>query len=134
MCVLGAVLGAMLSQTGVAQCVDHASGKTAVILKNQTDHTLRFGIDDDDKGTVPPRNESVEWEVEPGVHLLVARATINANEVWVWTTNEVPKGQVCTWTIEQPEDETIGRKDKYRSSLTRKITESDRPGLLAPGI
>jgi hypothetical protein len=87
-------------KSGIAQCVDHPQGKTAVILKNETKHDLVFRIDETEKGMVPSKRSSREWEVMPGEHLLIAGAVIEGWAYWVWTENEVPKGQVCTWTVE----------------------------------
>jgi hypothetical protein len=93
----------VLTEPVSSQCVEHPDGKTAVILKNDTKHDVVFRIDDNDKGTVPSKRSSREWEVTPGEHLLVAGAIIDRRMYWVWTENELPKGQVCTWTLFDPE-------------------------------
>ena len=114
------VFGLAFSAGISAQCVDHPSGKTALKLSNQTKYDLTFGIDDDDKGVVPSRKESPEWEVEPGPHLMIAGALVDGKPVWVWANNEVPKGQICTWTVEDPQLGVIESKYKYRSLLPPK--------------
>ena len=104
-----------------AQCVDNPTGKTVLRLNNQTKYDLKFGIDDDDKGMVLSHQESPDWEVDPGNHLLMAGALVDGQPYWVWTTNEVPIGQICTWTIEDPETKTANINDRYRILFDPKI-------------
>lgn len=61
-----------------AQCVDHPEGRMIF----------------------PPKTISPPLEVEPGVHLLRAMAIIDGRPEWVSVENEIPRGQVCTWTVE----------------------------------
>ena len=108
--IFGVAFGAFLSQKTAAQCVDNPSGRTAVRLDNQTKYDLVFGIDDDDKGIVPSRRQSPEWDVEPGIHLLIVGTVREGKAVWVWTNNEVPKGQLCTWIVEDPRPERLQKQ------------------------
>ena len=109
------ILAMAASMEFAAQCVDDPSGRTAVILSNQTKYDLVFRIDDDEKGIVPSRKESPEWQIEPGVHTLIAGAIIDSGSYWVWTENEVLKGQVCTWTIEDRKEGSNTEKAQRRS-------------------
>ena len=111
-----------------AQCVDDPSGKTAVKLSNHTQYDLMFGIDDEDKGTVEPGKESPEWEVKPGIHLLIAGAIIDGRASWVWTENEVPKGQVCTLNIEGPKEDSANNENAHsRNTWFSKHFTSKKP-------
>lgn len=110
--VLALAAGAHLT----AQCVDDPSGKTAVKLSNQTKHDLVLGIDDENKGMVPSHKESPEWEVEPGNHLLIAGAIVEGRPYWVWVKNEISKGQICTWTIADPEEGSSYEYAQHRSA------------------
>lgn len=87
-----------------AQCIDHAEGKTAVKFANESRYDLTFFIDDDEKGIVVLAGKvSKEFEIGPGEHLLRARAIVRGRSFWVWAENEFPKGQICTWTIDDPQ-------------------------------
>lgn len=87
-----------------AQCIDYTEGKTAVKFANESRYDLTFFIDDDEKGVVVPAGKiSKEFAVDPGEHLLRARAIVRGESFWVWVENEFPKGQICTWTIDDPQ-------------------------------
>lgn len=103
------------SGPALAQCRDHPAGLTAVRFVNESSYELTFFIDDDDKGTVAIGGASPEWEVYPGEHMLRAGAVIGDQALWVWVVNEVPRGQVCTWTITDPPLESSRYKTKYKS-------------------
>ena len=79
------------------QCVDHPGKKTAIVFSNESSYALTFFIDDEEKAFVRSRAVSGELNVEPGEHLLRARAIIRGKSFWVATVNDVPKAQVCTW-------------------------------------
>jgi hypothetical protein len=86
-----------------AQCAAHPQGKTALIFNNQSSYELTFYIDDDNQGiTLPAKHASGALDVDDGEHLLRAAAIIDSQELWVWAINDVPAGQVCTWTVEDP--------------------------------
>ena len=86
-----------------AQCVHSSDAKSAVRFNNETRFELTFFIDDDEKGVVvAAHQESKALGVEPGEHLLRARAVVSGEIFWIWTVNEIPPGQVCTWTITDP--------------------------------
>jgi hypothetical protein len=114
-------------QAASAQCVDHPEKKTALKFSNETRYELTFFVDDDEKGiVVAPGSISDEVEVEPGEHFLRARADLKGGGVWVWVVNEVPHGQVCTWTIDN------ASTDRYRRELpfvTPIVYGSKRAGL-----
>lgn len=105
MVMMVSVYGVSLSQQVSGQCVDHPAGRTALKFSNQTSYDLTFFVDDDEKTTVLAKTSSKEWEVRPGEHQLRARAVIPDQTLWVWSVNEVLKGQICTWTIEDPQPE-----------------------------
>jgi len=87
----------------LSQCLDHPDKKTALRFSNQTKYELTFFVDEDEEGTaVQSANLSDELVVEPGRHMVRARAVINGENIWVWKIDEVPEGQVCTWTIVSP--------------------------------
>lgn len=97
------------------QCRDHPAGSTAVRFVNESSYELTFFIDDDDKGTVVIGGAGPEWEVYPGEHLFRAGAIIGDQALWVWVVNEVPRGQICTWTITDPPLESSRYKTEYKS-------------------
>jgi len=87
-----------------AQCTEHPLGKTAVKFNNETRRDLTFYIDRDETGMfVPSKQVSDEHSVIPGAHLLRAIAKVNDKEVWVWVINEIPAGQLCIWTVADPQ-------------------------------
>lgn len=100
-----------------AQCEDHPEKKTAVRFSNESRFELTFFVDEDEQGVfVPPKSISREVSVEPGEHLLRARAVVRGEIFWVWSVNEVTQGQGCTWTIEDPP-----RQSRYFRSKARLI-------------
>lgn len=100
-----------------AQCVDHPDDKTAVVFNNESSYDLTFFVDGDEKAMVRSRAVSDEWEIAPGDHLLRARAVLRGKAFWVATVNEVPKGQVCTWTVNDPGERGSAAADIYRSTF-----------------
>jgi hypothetical protein len=88
----------------VAQCVQHPAGKTAIVLNNETSYELTLFVDDIDRGAVPPAKRGSEIEIIPGQHLLGARATIQGQNFWVMIVNEINRGELCAWTVLDPQD------------------------------
>jgi hypothetical protein len=116
--LMAIVLTAVYSTVLSAQCVDHPAGKTAVKFNNETSYELTFFIDEAEAGvTVPSKTSSAEQEVTPGEHLLRALGTVDGQFVWVWVVNDVPRGQVCTWTLLDPEAAQRGPIDRYRTLI-----------------
>lgn len=119
--VIGAgviALTAVFAQTIPAQCVEHPEKKTALVFDNQTSFDLTFFVDEDEKGvSVASRTASNELEVEPGEHLLRARAVVKGQSVWVWIINEVPAGHLCTWTITDPSTVIATANNRYRTAI-----------------
>jgi hypothetical protein len=109
------LLGLLLVSEAVPQCVRHPKNLTALRFSNESRADLIFYIDDDEEGIpIPSLYRSREFRVEPGEHLLKAKAVLQGMDVWVWTVNEVPRGQVCTWTVADPErDRKETGKVKY---------------------
>lgn len=99
------------------QCVDHPDNKTALVFNNESSYDLTFYVDDDEKATVRSRTMSGELEVEPGDHFLRARAIVRGRAFWVAVVNEVTKGKVCTWTVDDPDGQPSAVPDKFRSAL-----------------
>jgi hypothetical protein len=87
-----------------AQCVDHPQQRTAVQFRNESSYELTFFVDEDEVGVaVESKGTSREQQVAPGEHLFRARAMVGGNGVWIWITNDIPQGNVCTWTVTDPE-------------------------------
>ena len=106
------------AQTVSAQCVEHPDKKTALKFNNETRFELTFFVDDDDEGvTVASRTSSNELEVASGEHSLRARAVVKGQSVWVWVINEVPAGQVCSWTITDPSAAVAAAISSSRSAF-----------------
>jgi hypothetical protein len=100
------------------QCVDHPVGKTAVKFNNETRYDLTFFIDREPVGTfVPSKQMSEERPVPPGSHLLRAMAMVNGKEFWVWVINEIPSGQLCTWTLIDPPREKAKDGREFRTPV-----------------
>lgn len=101
--IVGFVLLILIcAQCVQAQCVKSPNGTTALKFSNESSYDLTFFIDQDEKVTLTPKTVSTEFPVEPGEHILRARAMIAEVSMWVYTGNEVPEGHVCTWTIDDP--------------------------------
>ena len=81
-------------------------------FNNESRFELTFFLDDDEKGVVVASGAvSNEIEVRPGEHLFRARAVVMDKSFLVWTINEVPEGQVCTWTVTDPQrDAAVAKK------------------------
>ena len=94
----------LFSSVIAAQCVAHPEQKTAVRFGNDTFYELTFFIDTDETGIeVPMKSTSPEQFVEAGRHMFRARAMVGERSIWVWVINDIPEGQVCTWTVtDQP--------------------------------
>ena len=113
-CVITFLFTAELTQKLTAQCVEHHDKTTALKFSNESRFELTFFVDEDEEGVVvPSRTVSDEISVEPGEHLLRARAIVIGESFWVWAVNEVPQGQVCTWTVTDPPR----REQPWRSIL-----------------
>ena len=90
-------------RAALGQCLPHPELRTAVLFANETSFELTFFIDADETGiAVQPKAVSPEQPVVPGEHILRARAMVNSRAIWVWVINEVPTGNVCTWTVTDP--------------------------------
>ena len=121
-------LSATFSGETYAQCADHPDKMAALKFRNESRFELTFFVDDDEDGVVvPPKGVSPrEVRVEPGEHLLRARAIVRGESFWVWVVNEVPQGQICTWTVEDPPrggaavNNRKGKKDKIKDFLISK--------------
>jgi hypothetical protein len=101
------------------QCADHPDKRTAVKFSNESSFELTFFVDEDEDGVIVPAGAvSGETEVPPGEHLLRAKAVVRGQSFFVWTINEVPEGQVCTWTITDPSQRNANRIEI--SPLTRR--------------
>lgn len=111
-------LAVQLSGEVYAQCVEHPDMKTAVKFSNESRFELTFFIDEDEHGVlVPSKSVSREIAVEPGEHMLRARAIVRGKSFWVWTVNEVPQGQICTWTVEDPPRTSVAVDNRIRTTL-----------------
>lgn len=116
-------LAAAFVQATSAQCIDHPYRKTAVKFGNETRFELTFYIDDDEKGVIVASGMvSNELEVSPGEHLFRARAVVAGKSFLVWVVNEVPEGQVCTWTITDPTTGSRSGQERL-SDRDRSVTE-----------
>jgi hypothetical protein len=92
----------MLARRTSAQCVDHPDKKSGLKFSNESRFELTFFVDDDEKGVVVSSKAiSDEISVEPG-GTLRARAIVRGESFWVWIVNEVPRGQDCIWSVEDP--------------------------------
>ena len=103
LCVITMATAIVLADAVSAQCIDTPDKKTALKFNNESRFELTFFIDNDQQGIVVASGTvSIEVEVEAGQHLLRARAVVLGEGFWVWSVNEVPAGQVCTWTVTDP--------------------------------
>jgi len=106
------------AQKLIAQCVENNDKRTALKFSNESRFELTFFVDDDEDGViVPSRAVSNEITVEPGEHLLRARAIVRGESFWVWVVNEVPQGQVCTWTVTDPPRVAMIVTNRYRIAI-----------------
>jgi hypothetical protein len=97
-----------VAPSAFAQCVNHPQQRTAVQFRNESSYDLTFFVDEDEVGVaVESKGTSRDLPVTPGEHLFRARAMVSGHSVWVWITNDVPQGHVCTCTVSDPEG--IGR-------------------------
>jgi len=102
-CVMTFLFTAGLTQKLTAQCAEHPDKATAVRFSNESRFELTFFVDEEEEGVVvSSRSVSDEISVKPGEHLLRARAIVIGESFWVWAVNEVPQGQICTWTVTDP--------------------------------
>jgi hypothetical protein len=113
----------MITQGSQAQCVISPDGMTALKFNNQSSYELTFFIDHDEKVTLAPKTASAEFPVEPGDHILRARATIAGVSVWASMGNSVPEGQVCTWTVEDPHRKNARSANRYRTVFDANVVD-----------
>jgi hypothetical protein len=111
------VIAAGWFASATAQCVDSADGRTALRFDNESSYEVTFYIDDTKIATMAPKTTSGEFYVVPGGHFLSASAATADGELWVFSLNVVPKGQVCTWHVTDPGD-TENMLDRRGATLS----------------
>ena len=95
-----------------AQCVDSPDGKTAVRFDNASSYEVTFYIEGAKVATQTAHTTSRDVYVVPGGHFLSASAATTLGELWVYSANVVPKGQVCTWHVGDPGSDIDDDNDK----------------------
>jgi hypothetical protein len=99
-----------VSLTAKAQCVANPTGETAIGLKNASHHFLTLYVDGFIKGGVPSGDRTIDFVVSSGEHLLMAEARIGLETVSTSRMVTVAAGQVCTWTVTDPQRVTRQRR------------------------
>jgi len=90
------------ASVATAQCVNQASGKTAIGVMNASDYFITFAIDDGDRVGVPAQERSIDFAVSPGEHVLRAETVHRGETLSATRTLFVPVGAICTWNVTNP--------------------------------
>lgn len=85
-----------------AQCAPHASHETTVSVINASSWPITFSIDGVTRATVPPAEVSVDFNISPGQHFLLAETSIDGETFSISRRLVIPAGSMCMWTVTNP--------------------------------
>jgi len=86
----------------IAQCVPHPSHETTVSVINVSGWSITFSVDGVTRTTVPSSEVSIDFNVSPGQHLLLAEVSADGETFSVSRRMVVPAGSMCVWTVTNP--------------------------------
>ena len=85
-----------------AQCVPHSAHETTISVINVSSRTITFSVDGVMRASVPPSEVSIDFNVSPGQHLLLAETSVEGETFSVSRRMVVPAGSMCIWTVTNP--------------------------------
>ena len=85
-----------------AQCVPHPSHETAISVINASSWPITFSVDGVTRATVPAADVSIDFNVGPGQHLLLAHTSVGDEKYSISRRLVIPAGSICVWTVTNP--------------------------------
>ena len=85
-----------------AQCRPHPSHKTAISVINASNWPIIFSVDGVTRATVPAAEVSIDFNVGPGQHLLLANTSVGDEKYSISRRLVIPAGSICVWTVTNP--------------------------------
>lgn len=85
-----------------AQCGSDPSHKTAISVINASNWPITFSVDGVTRATVPAADVSIDFNVGPGQHLLLANTSVGDEEYSISRRLVIPAGSICVWTVTNP--------------------------------
>jgi hypothetical protein len=85
-----------------AQCAPHPSHETTVSVINASRWPIIFSLDGVTRASVPSAEVSIDFNVSPGQHLLVAQTSIEGEAFSIVRRLVIPAGSMCVWTVTNP--------------------------------
>ncbi len=85
-----------------AQCVSHPSRETTISVINASSWPITFSIDGVTRATVPPAEVSIDFNISPGQHFLLAETSIDGETFSISRRLVIPAGSMCMWTVTNP--------------------------------
>jgi hypothetical protein len=102
-----------------AQCTPHPSHETTVSVINVSNWPITFSVDGVTRTTVPPAEVSIDFNVGPGQHLLLAETSVDGETFSVSRRMVVPAGSMCVWTVTTPSKDSRRPQSPFIDPLTR---------------
>lgn len=85
-----------------AQCAPQPSRETTVRVINASSWPITFSIDGVTKRIVSPAEVSIDFNLSPGQHFLLAEASIDGENLSISRKLLIPAGSMCAWTVTNP--------------------------------
>jgi hypothetical protein len=102
-----------------AQCAPHPSRETTVTVINASSWPITFSIDGVTRAAVPPAEVSIDFNVSPGQHFLLAETSIDGETFSIARRMVVPAGSMCVWTVTNPLKESRKPLPQFIDPLMR---------------
>jgi len=102
-----------------AQCTPHPSHETTLSVINASRWPISFSLDGVTRATVPSAEVSIDFNVSPGQHLLVAETSIEGEAFSIARRLVIPAGSMCVWTVTNPTKDLRSPSPPFMDSLLR---------------
>ena len=102
-----------------AQCTPHPSHETTLSVINASRWPIIFSVDGVTTATVPSAEVSIDFNVSPGQHLLVAETSIEGEAFSIVRRLVIPAGSMCVWTVTNPTKDSRSPLPPFINPLMR---------------
>ena len=102
-----------------AQCAPHPSHETTVSVINASSSPITFSIDGVTRATVPPAEVSIDFNLSPGQHLLLAETSFDGENFSISRRLVIPAGSMCVWTVTSPSKDSRKPRPPFIDPLIR---------------